>query len=265
MKKISMFIIMLAMLIAALPTAAFAGVTTACLILSTRIIFKTASMRPKFSDADRLQATAIRFSTRRIFTSAQRAGAAPKSGLLDNDTPTFWAVMGDLDNGSFTNDAAGATARAVANHYTLYVFPTRTGNQIGLGNDRQADIVDLSGGYFSTIRWGFGCTFGLATRPPLSTHATDKKMLADLQNKNGLALDGTPIIRTLSELNNLLSKGFAAKRLRNADGSEGPMSGICPVIKDPTNGGIAPADTLAFVKKADGTPLEPQSSSSSRR
>jgi hypothetical protein len=35
------------------------------------------------------------------------------------------------------------------------------------------------------------------------------------------------------------------------------MYGICPVIKDPANGGIAPADTLAFIRKPDGTPLEP--------
>lgn len=68
--------------------------------------------------------------------------------------------------------------------------------------------------------------------------ADGRRTLADLQNRNGLALDGTPIIKNLSELNNLFSKGLAAKRFRNPDGSEGPMYGICPVIRDPRNGGI---------------------------
>jgi hypothetical protein len=176
----------------------------------------------------------------------------------DNGTPTFWAVMGDINNSGFSNDAAGNRARELANRYTLYVFPTRTGNPIGLGNNRQADIVDLSGGYFSNDPLGLWIHIWISYTDKAFNTKDGQKMLADLQRKNGLALDGTPIIKTLSDLNNLLSKGFAAKRFRNPDGSEGPMFGICPVIKDPSNGGIAPGDTLAYVRKADGTPLEPE-------
>ena len=83
-------------------------------------------------------------------------------------------------------------------------------------------------------------------------------MLTDLANRNGLALDGTPIIRSVSDLENLVSKGFAAKRPRKQDGSEGPMYGICPVIHDPRGGGVAPDATLGFVRRPDGTPLEPE-------
>ena len=176
----------------------------------------------------------------------------------DSGKPTFWAVMGDVNNAGFTNDAAGANAKVLANKYVLYVFPTRTGNPIGLGNNRQADIVDLSGGYFSNDPLGLWIHIWISYTDAAFNTRDGQKMLADLQNRNGLALDGTPIIKTKSELENLLSKGFAAKRFRNADGSEGPMYGICPVIKDPTNGGIAPNDTLGQVFKADGTPLEPE-------
>ena len=175
----------------------------------------------------------------------------------DNGTPTFWAVMGDLNNTGFTNNTAGREARTLANRYILYVFPTRTGNPIGLGNNRQADIVDLSGGYFSNDPLGLWLHVWVTYTDSAFSTKDGQKMLTDLQRRNGLALDGTPIIRTLSELNNLLSKGYVAKRLRNPDGSEGPMYGICPVIKDPTDGGIAPADTLAYVRRPDGTPLEP--------
>lgn len=176
----------------------------------------------------------------------------------DNGKVTFWAVMGDVNNAGFTNDAAGANAKVLANKYVLYVFPTRTGNQIGLGNNRQADIVDLSGGYFSNDPLGLWIHIWISYTDAAFNSRDGQKALADLQKKNGLALDGTPIIKTKSELENLLSKGFAQKRFRNPDGSEGPMYGICPVMKDPTNGGIATNDTLGLVRKADGTPLEPE-------
>jgi hypothetical protein len=176
----------------------------------------------------------------------------------DSGKTTFWAVMGDLNNEGFTADAAGANAKVLANRYVLYVFPTRTGNPIGLGNNRQADIVDLSNGYFSNDPLGLWIHIWISYTDRAFNTSDGRKALADLQQKNGLALDGTPIIKTKSELENLLSKGFAQKRFRNPDGSEGPMYGICPVIKDPTNGGIAPNDTLGQVRKADGTPLEPE-------
>jgi hypothetical protein len=176
----------------------------------------------------------------------------------DNGTPAFWAVMGDLDNTSFLNNRAGQRARDIANSHVLYVFPTRTGNQIGLGNNRQADIVDLSGGYFSGDPLGLWLHVWVRYTDSAFNTREGQKALAQLQRKNGLALDGTPIIKTLSDLNNLLDKGFAVKRFRNPDGSEGPMYGICPVIKDPTDGGIAIIDTIAQVKNPDGTPLEPE-------
>lgn len=175
----------------------------------------------------------------------------------DNGTITFWAVMGDIDNSGFLNNRAGQRARDIANSYILYVFPTRTGNPIGLGNNRQADIVDLRGGYFSNDPLGLWLHVWISYTDAAFNTREGSKMLAQLQRNNGLASDGTPIIKTLSELNNLLDKGFARKRFRNPDGSEGPMFGICPVIKDPTDGGIAIIDTLAQVR-VNGQPLEPE-------
>jgi hypothetical protein len=165
--------------------------------------------------------------------------------------------MGDLFVSSFTKDEAGQRARQIADNMPLYVFPTRTGNQIGLGNNRQADIVDMRHGYFSNNPLGLWIHVWVSYTDRAFNTSDGKKALADLQKKNGLALDGTPIIKTLSELENLFSKGLAAKRFRNPDGSEGPMYGICPVVKDPTDGGIPTDTTLGVVRKPDGSPLEP--------
>lgn len=171
---------------------------------------------------------------------------------------TFWTVLGDIFVEGFTNDAAGQRARQIADNMILYVFPTRTGNPIGLGNNRQADIVDMRNGYFSNNPLGLWLHVWVSYTDRAFNTAEGQKALADLQKKNGLALDGTPIIKTLSDLDNLLSKGLAAKRFRNPNGSEGTMYGICPVIKDPTGGGIAQDNVLGVVLKADGTPLEPE-------
>jgi hypothetical protein len=171
---------------------------------------------------------------------------------------TYWTVMGDLLVESFTNDAAGQRARQIADNMVLYVFPTRTGNPIGLGNNRQADIVDMRNGYFSNNPLGLWLHVWVSYTDRAFNTSEGKKALNDLAKKNGLALDGTPIIKTLSDLENLFSKGLAVKRFRNPNGSEGPMYGICPVVKDPTDGGIAPDTALTVVRKTDGSPLEPE-------
>jgi hypothetical protein len=179
-------------------------------------------------------------------------------GYAANGQPVFWAVMGDLDNSSFLPNRAGQRARDIANSYVLYVFPTRTGNPIGLGNNRQADIVDTSGGYFSNDPLGLWLHVWVSYTDSAFNTKDGIRTLAQLQRDNGTALDGTPIVRTLSELNNLFSKGFAIKRFRNPDGSEGPFYGICPVIKDPRRDGIAVIDSLAQVQQPNGQPLEPE-------
>lgn len=192
------------------------------------------------------------FSFQRNVRSLRTNPAYNHSGAL-----TFWTVMGDLFVEGFTNDAAGQRARQIADNMILYVFPTRTGNPIGLGNNRQADIVDMRNGYFSNNPLGLWLHVWVSYTDRAFNTSDGKKALADLTKKNGLALDGTPIIKTLSDLDNLFSKGLAVKRFRNPNGSEGTMYGICPVIKDPTDGGIAQDTVLGVVLKPDGTPLEP--------
>jgi hypothetical protein len=259
MKKISMFIIVLAALVAALPSLAFAGVQDRLFDFIDPFYFQNGVDASKIFGRRQVTGNGNSiFDTPNFWFQRNVRAQRLNPAYSDNGTPTFWAVMGDVNNQGFTNDEAGAAAREIANRYVLYVFPTRTGNPIGLGNNRQADIVDLSGGYFSGDPLGLWIHIWISYTDKAFNTRDGQKMLADLQARNGVALDGTPIIRTKSELFNLLGKGFAAKRFRNPDGSEGPMYGICPVIKDPTNGGIAANDTLAYVKKPDGTPLEPQ-------
>lgn len=258
MKKISMFILMLAAL-AAMPTFAKADVKDRLFDFLDQYYYQNGVDASKIFGRRQVTGNGNSvFDTPNFWFQRNVRAARINPAYADNGKPTFWAVMGDVNNEGFTNDSAGRNAKVLANRYVLYVFPTRTGNPIGLGNNRQADIVDLSGGYFSNDPLGLWIHVWISYTDRAFTTKDGQKMLGELQKKNGLALDGTPIITTLSDLNNLLSKGFAAKRFRNADGSEGPMYGICPVMKDPRRGAITTGDTLAYVRNPDGTPLEPE-------
>ncbi len=82
-----------------------------------------------------------------------------------------------------------------------------------------------------------------------------RQFLASLASENGTALDGTPIIASTSDIDNLLSQGYITVRTRPTNDSL--RYAICPVIKDPTDGGIAQDQFLAITLKPDGTPVEP--------
>jgi len=81
-------------------------------------------------------------------------------------------------------------------------------------------------------------------------------MMTDLAQRNGRDLDGTAIIATVSEIDSLFSRGYITKTSRPLN--DVLRYAICPVIRDPRDGGIARDQFLAYTRKPDGTPLEPE-------
>lgn len=165
----------------------------------------------------------------------------------------YFSVLGDLTPNAFTADAAGARAKQLAESSPVYVFPTRTGDPLGVGNNRQADMIDLSNGYFSNNPLGLWVHVFVTWTPAAFSSSGGQKALADLQKRNGLALDGTPVIASKSQLDSLAKAGYVAltKRPETATG----RYFVCPVIKDPRRGGIAADAFLISVRRPDGTPL----------
>src|SRR4051812_19426232 len=60
----------------------------------------------------------------------------------------FWNVLGEFDATAFTNNAAGRAARTLAERSPFFAPPSRSGGPLVLGNNRQADMIDLRNGYF---------------------------------------------------------------------------------------------------------------------
>jgi hypothetical protein len=129
---------------------------------------------------------------------------------------------------------------------------------------------DILGMWIITYFWYVDTGFG----PHQSTQC--RQMLAALANKNGLSLDGTPIIKTADELNFLEGTvvgsnpipGFLGTNPPNppctAEGQEdtggadgGSVWLVCPALPDPRNGAITLDAFLDTVHQPNGSPLDP--------
>jgi len=198
------------------------------------------------------------------------------TGIAVNDTPNFsfqrnvralltlsaydhsgdfnyFTVLGGISADAFTANSAGTEARAIADSFIEYLFPVAGTDPIGF-TFRQSSLLDMRNGYFSNDPLGLWLHVWVNYTPKSRT-AAGKKALNAIAKKNGKALDGTPIIATMSDIDSLFSGGYITKTSR-AD-SDPLRYAICPVIEDPTDGGIAPDQFLALPLKTDGTPVEP--------
>jgi hypothetical protein len=164
----------------------------------------------------------------------------------------FFTVMSDLAPSPFTANAAGQKAQQIAEASPVYVFPTHDGDPLGVGNSRQADLVDTSNGYFSNDPLALWVHVFVSYTDKAFNTAAGKKALADLAARNGLSLDGTPIIKTVSDIQNLTKQGFVLQQKRPLD-AQGRYF-VCPVFKDPRNGAIRPDAFLSTVQQ-NGAPL----------
>ncbi len=167
----------------------------------------------------------------------------------------YFTVLGGLADNAFTANSAGTAARAIADSRIEYVFPKAGTDPVGLGALRQSVLLDMRNGYFGKDPLGLWTHVWVSYTSKAFTKA-GKKALAAIAKKNGLDLDGTPIIATMSDIDSLSQKGYIAFTTRPL--SDPLHYSICPVIKDPTDGGIAPDQFLGITLKPDGTPLEPE-------
>jgi hypothetical protein len=204
----------------------------------------------------RRQADGVRAVADAPFFSYQR----PVRALLTfpaydhSANPWFFTVLGGGNTSLFTNDSAGRNAMRIADRSIEYVFPPRTADPLSLGG-RQTNLLDMRNGYFSNNPLGLWIHVWVNYTDRAFNTSDGRKELDDLARRNGLATDGTPIINTVSDIDRLSSKGLITKRTRPA--TDPLRYAICPVIEDPTDGGIAPDQYLSYTKRPDGSPLEP--------
>jgi hypothetical protein len=141
------------------------------------------------------------------------------------------------------------------------------------GSDNNS--VNSSGGTFGDVtRIGFNSPYGYFcddllgmwintyfwfTQDP-GVNGPCSSVYASIGATNGFSLDGTPIVKTANELNNLLeAAGCAQEGKIDFSGNDGGAVWlICPAIADPTNGGIALDAFIDQVRQPSGFPLDPR-------
>lgn len=167
--------------------------------------------------------------------------------------PWFFTVHGIIFPNTFTNDAAGVQARQIAESYLLYDFPRAANAQFATFPKRQEAISDMRNGYFSNNPLGIWKIMHVRYTPAAFTPAGQQR-LAELAARNGTDLDGTPLVKTLSELDDLRGRGLVSVTAIPTDGSAGPPWFMCPVLKDPRNGAIAADAHFTQTVRANGQP-----------
>jgi hypothetical protein len=185
-------------------------------------------------------------------------------GTTGNSGLTYANIMGVLNSTSFEHNADGSlTARGqatfdTAENFRVFIFPKASNGSIldpFLPNKRQDNLFDTRNGYFSNDPLGLWVAVWVVYTPKAFT-AEGKKELNPIAATNGRDLDGTPILTSPSQIDNLAAKGLIELRTRPVDDPTFRWV-ICPIPEDPRDGYIRPDAFLRDVKRTDGTSVFP--------
>jgi len=159
----------------------------------------------------------------------------------------YWNLYGELYKQSFRSDQTGDAALAAAEYFPMYIFPS----DFVRDRQRQASVIDLKDTYFE--KNPLGLSVQVEVKYTVRTNTDDgQKELTLLAEKNGLSLDGTPIIRTVEEIQDLTRKGLVVQSIKGLDNPSLTSYVVGKVIERPEAGAIAPDAFLVTVQRADG-------------
>ena len=195
---------------------------------------------------------------RNIRTIETTPGTTGSSGL------TYANIFGVLNSTSFARTAAGNLTTAgqhafdTAERFRVFIFPKASNGSIldpFLPNKRQDNLFDTRDGYFSNDPLGLWVAVWVVYTPKAFTKE-GKKELDPIAATNGRDLDGTAILTSPSQIDNLVAKGLIELRTRPVDDPVFRWV-ICPIPDDPRDGFIRPDAFIRDVRRIDGTSVFP--------
>lgn len=162
----------------------------------------------------------------------------------------FWNYYAGLPREGFMENQIGANARVAAYDYPLYVFPSTTVKN----TDRQAAMITIDENYSVKNPLGVAAVIMVEFTQRIFTPKGQWTMNM-LRERNGASLDGTPIIRTVKELETLTIEGYVTQTQAEINTTGRTPFAVAKVIESPESGAIAPDAFLVYVKQADGQAL----------
>jgi hypothetical protein len=193
-----------------------------------------------------------------VRTVENTPGTTGTSGL------TYANIFGVLNSTSFERNASGQlTARGqsafdTAERFRVFIFPKASNGSIldpFLPNKRQDNVFDTRDGYFSNDPLGLWVAVWVVYTPKAAT-AEGRKELDPIAATNGRDLDGSPILTSPSQIDNLAAKGLIELRTRPVDDPVFRWV-ICPIPEDPRSGFIRADAFVRDVRRADGSAVFP--------
>lgn len=133
----------------------------------------------------------------------------------------YYSVFGMVRPETFTPDKAGLDAMVIGNHFRAFIFPKKDGEPFSPEppNRRQDNLFDTRGGYFDEDPLGLWTVVFVSYTDAARNTLFGKRELRELAKRNGVDLDGTPIIRRMSEIDDLAAKGLILLQERGPDGT----------------------------------------------
>ena len=154
----------------------------------------------------------------------------------------YWNLYGEFFKEAFLNDTDGERAVAVAHMFPLYVFPSGNAQE---GELRQAHLINMRDSYFEKNFLGLSAQVVVEFTDRINT-AEGRREMSLFAARNGVSTDGTPIIKTLLELEELTQKNYVTQKLKGIYDPAQPSYAAAKVIRDPQRGAIAPDAFLLY-------------------
>ena len=181
---------------------------------------------------------------RNVRVTATWPAYAPDGSVL------FWNLFAEFDKDAVIIGPEGYRALDVAQAFPMFVFPS---NELP-DSDRQSPMIRINDGYFEKNPLGVAVVYSVVFTELANTDK-GQAIMKLLETRNGLSVDGTPIIRTAAELDELRDLGVVDIRVRQ----NGTPFIVGKVMRYANVGGITPDSYLVTVKRKDGSPLPSES------
>lgn len=151
----------------------------------------------------------------------------------------YWNLYGEFYKSAFRRNEAGGRASEQAHAFPLYFFPSKSRE----GGFRQAHLIHLRDGYFEKNVLGLGVRVAVEFTDRILTEDGQLEM-ASLAARNGYSKDGTPIIKTALEIEDLTRKNYVTQKIMQLYDPSQPPYAVAKVIQNPLYGAIAPDAVL---------------------
>lgn len=158
----------------------------------------------------------------------------------------FWNLYAEFDKDAVIIGPAGYGAMGAAQAYPIFLFPSEDLP----GSHRQSPMIRMGAGYFDKNPLGLAVAYNVVFTD-LARSEKGAEIMKMLAVRNGLSSDGTPIIRTAGELDELSDLGMVEVRVRQ----DGTPFVAAKVMRYPNLGAITPDAYLVAIKQKDGSPL----------